>query len=393
MAGSQMQLAALLWHLRTLSDQPIVVSGIGLMRFLPILLFAPFGGLAADSFNRRRVLFISQSTMTITAAMLGFLTWQGHITIWHIYLLTALQAVAISFDTPARQSLVPSLVPEEALSSAFSLTSIAMHTGAILGPALGGMVIGYFGQEYTYWINAGSFLAVLVALVLMGPVAQYRRPLGRGLRASLASIKEGVQFILNQPMILSTMLLDFIATFFSSANTLLPFVARDILKVGEIAYGWLVSAQSVGAVLVAALLSQRTHIHRQGSLLLAAVMTYGVATILFGLSHTYFLAVLSLMLVGGADALSTILRNTIRLIQTPDYIRGRMVSINQIFFMGGPQLGEIEAGLVAQALGTPAAILTGGIGCLLGVMWVARRWPQLRRYDGVEPTPVPASVD
>ncbi len=393
MAGSQMQLAALLWHLRTLTDQPIVVSGIGLVRFLPILLFAPIGGVVADSLNRRQVMFITQTTMALTAALLGLLTWNGQITIWQIYLLTAIQAIGISFDTPARQSLMPTLVPEEILPSAFSLTSIAIHTGAILGPALGGMVIGYFGQAYTYFINAISFVAVLAALVLMGPVSQESRPMAHGIRASLSSIREGVHFIWNQPMILSSMMLDFLATFFSSATTLLPFVARDILKVGEVAYGWLASAESMGAVLVASLLSQKTRIRRQGPLLLAAVAAYGLATILFGLSRTYLGAMLSLVMVGGADSLSTVLRNTIRLMHTPDYIRGRMISINQIFFMGGPQLGEIEAGMAAQALGTPLAIITGGIGCLLGMVLIAMRWPQLRRYDDIEPVHVPAAVD
>ncbi len=288
---------------------------------------------------------------------------------------------------------MPTLVPEEILPSAFSLTSIAIHTGAILGPALGGMVIGYFGQAYTYFINAISFVAVLAALVLMGPVSQESRPMAHGIRASLSSIREGVHFIWNQPMILSSMMLDFLATFFSSATTLLPFVARDILKVGEVAYGWLASAESMGAVLVASLLSQKTRIRRQGPLLLAAVAAYGLATILFGLSRTYLGAMLSLVMVGGADSLSTVLRNTIRLMHTPDYIRGRMISINQIFFMGGPQLGEIEAGMAAQALGTPLAIITGGIGCLLGMVLIAMRWPQLRRYDDIEPVHVPAAVD
>jgi MFS family permease len=208
------------------------------------------------------------------------------------------------------------------------------------------------------------------------------------MRASLSSIKEGVQFIVSQPIILSSMMLDFIATFFSSANTLMPFIARDILHVGEVTYGWLVAAESMGGVFVGLLMSQRSNIRRQGELLMAAVVMYGSATVMLGLSRTVALAMLALIGVGAADGVSTILRNTIRQLQTPDYIRGRMVAINQVFFMGGPQLGEIEAGAAAQVLGIPGAIITGGIGCIVGVALVALRWPQLLRYHG----PIPQAV-
>jgi MFS family permease len=389
-AGSQMQLAALLWHLRTLSDQPILVSGIGLVRFLPILLFSPISGVVADTFNRRKILFITQSVMAITALMLGLLTWWGTIQIWHIYLLTGIQAIAISFDLPARQALMPNLLPRSLLPNAFSLQSIAQNTGSIAGPALGGMVIGYLGQQYTYLFNAVSFGAVLLALVLMGPVLQESLSGQLTFRSSWISIREGVHFITHQPIILSSMLLDFVATFFSSATTLLPFVARDILHVDEIAYGWLVSSESVGAVLVGLIMSQRTNIRRQGALLMMAVAAFGAATILLGLSTSVFMAMLALALVGATDSISTILRNTIRQLQTPDFIRGRMVSLNAIFFQGGPQLGEIESGIVAQLLGAPMAIVTGGIGCIVSVLIVAFASPQLRKYRGDEPTLVPA---
>ena len=385
-----MQTAALLWHLRELSDQPIVVSGIGLARFLPILLLAPFGGVLADTRNRRQILFITQTTMMATAAALGVLTVTGQIQIWHIYLLTGLQATALAFDLPARQSLVPNLVPREVLPSAYGMQSIASNTGAIAGPALSGLVIGYLGQEYAYWINAVSFLAVLIALLLMGTIPQQKSVVVEGLRGSLSSIREGAQFILGHPIILSSMILDFIATFFSSANTLLPFVARDVLGVNEVAYGWLVAAQSIGAVMVGLVFSQRSRVQRQGQLLLVAVAAFGLATVTFGLARTYWGALLALVLVGAGDSISTILRNTIRQLQTPDYIRGRMVGINQVFFQGGPQLGEIEAGLAAQAFGTPFAIVSGGLACMVGVGLVALRWPQLSRYNGEEAQPAHA---
>lgn len=385
MVGSQMQQWALFWHISQLSKDPIAVSIVGGVRFLAVFLFSLIAGLVADRYNRRNILFITQSTSALVALVLGLLTLAHTIQLWHIYALTAVQAVAMAFDLPARQSLVPNLVPREHLPSAFSLQSIAFNTGAILGPAMSGVVIGYLGQEYVYIINAVTFLAVILALVAMGPVPQSGAVAQRGVRAALTDIRVGVNFIRHQPLILSTMILDFIATFFSSANTLLPYFTQNILHVGEIAYGWLAAAQSIGAVLVGVTVSQFHHIRRQGMLLVGSVFVFGLATILFGVSRIYAIIFFALMVMGAADSVSTIIRNTIRQMVTPDSLRGRMTSINQIFFMGGPQLGEIEAGAVAQFFGVPIAIITGGVGAILGVWLIVSIWPMLPGYNGDEP--------
>jgi len=383
-AGSQMMLWALFWHLRTLSDQPIVVSGIGVARVLPILILSLIGGLVADMYNRRHVMFISQIVMTLVSLTFGLLTYFGIIQIWHMYILTAIQAAALAFDMPARQSLTPNLVPREDLPSAFSLNSMSFNIGSVVGPGLSGLVIASMGQSWTYFLDAISFGAVILSLILIGDVKQDINPLVRQQGINLEAIKEGIAFIRSQPIILSSMILDFFATFFSSANTLLPFVARDILKVGAVEYGWLSAAQPVGAVGIGLIFSQKARVKKQGKLLLWSVVVFGLATIAFGLSTSLWITLLSLVVIGGSDAVSTILRNTIRQLITPDSMRGRMVSINQIFFMGGPQLGEIEAGMVAQALGTPMAILTGGLGCILAVIWIGRHWPALPGYSGEE---------
>lgn len=391
-AGAQMQLWTLFWHVRELTELPIALGGIGAARIVPLLVFSLIGGAIADVADRRRVMFITQSSMAVLALILGWLTLQEHIQLWHIYLLTALQAIAGSFDLPARQSLVPNLVPSKELPNAFSMTSIAFQTGAIIGPALSGLVIAGWGLEYVYFINAGTYLAVLVALVMMGPVAQQVK-LERRSAVSIKSIVEGVRFITSHPIILSTMLVDFIATFFSSANTLMPIIARDVLQVGAVEYGWLSAAQSIGAMSAALVISQVSELRRQGVIFLIAVTVFALATIGFGMARSMPLAMGALILAGASDSVSVIIRNTIRQLQTPDYIRGRMVSINQIFFAGGPQLGEIEAGLVAQFFGAPFAIVSGGVACLAAVGWVARRWPMLRRYNGDEPVLAGAAAD
>jgi MFS family permease len=390
MVGSQMQQWALFWHISRLSLDPIAVSVVGGVRFVAVLAFSMIGGLVADRHDRRTILFLTQSISLIVALLLGMLTLLGLIRLWHIYLLTAIQAATMAFDLPARQSLVPNLVPRQDLPNAFSLQSIAFNTGAIAGPALSGVAIAYWGQASAYFLNAVSFLAVLAALVLMGEVPQHQTSARSGIRAAIEDIRHGIRFIWGQPLILSSMILDFFATFFASANTLLPYFAQYVLHVGEVAYGWLAAASSVGAVVVGLVISQFRRLQRQGQLLLGSVLIFGLAAILFGASRLYALVFGALVLMGAADSVSTIIRNTIRNLQTPDSLRGRMTGINQIFFMGGPQLGEIEAGAVAQGLGVPFAIVSGGVGTILIVVLIAARWPALWRYNGDEPGLAPA---
>jgi MFS family permease len=383
--GTQMQISAVLWHINTLTAEPIALGGLGAARIIPVIIFSLIAGAFADVHNRRNILFVTQSGMALVALILGWLSLTGNIDLWHIYLLMALQAVAVAFNGPALQSLVPNLVPAKDLPNAFSMNSLANQVGSIIGPALSGIMIAASELSFIYVINAVSFLAVILALLLMGPVQQLKSADGHSGKVSLAAITEGIRFILNQPLILSTMILDFFATFFASANTLMPIVAKQILHVGAIGFGILSAAQAIGSIFAAVIISQMRQIRRQGAVFLIAVIVFGGATILFGATTSFAIAMVSLILIGGADTVSTIIRNTIRQLSTPDYIRGRMTSVNQIFFQGGPQLGEMEAGLVAQITSVPIAIISGGIGCILATIWIARRWPQIRSYNGDEP--------
>jgi MFS family permease len=378
-----MQFWALLWNIRLLAGEEnaaIALGGIGLARIIPLAIFSLIGGVAADRRNRRIVMAMSQTAMMLVAIALTILSFRDQITLWHIYALTALQAVAGAFDLPARQSMTPNLVPREHLSNAFSLTSIAFQVGSIAGPALSGIVIGEWGLPYAYLINAATFAAVLIALALIGPIPQDR--FDRTVAVTgIEAIREGFRFLRGRPVIFSSMVLDFFATFFSSANALMPIFAVDILHVGAKGYGWLSAAQSIGATGAAVVVSQLDGLRKQGPVLLGSVVLFGLATIAFGFSTSFALSMVALMVIGGSDSVSAIIRNTIRQVRTPDNLRGRMVSINQMFFIGGPQLGEIEAGLVAQALGAPFAVVSGGVLCILSVLWLARRWPQLRAYS------------
>ncbi|MFN8399152.1 MAG: MFS transporter [Anaerolineales bacterium] len=381
--GTQMQLWALFWHINQIDKNPIALGGIGVARILPVIIFSLIGGALADSVDRRKVMFATQSIAAVLALTLALFTQFGQITIWHIYIITALQAVVVAFDGPSRQALIPNLLPKEDLPNAFSMTFTAFQAGAVIGPALTGFFIAGFGQEAVYYFNAISFVAVLVALFLIGDVPQAIGEKTAGI--SMEAIKDGIRFILSKPIIFSTMMVDFVATFFASASTLMPIIAKDVLNVGVVEYGYLSAASAVGAVAVALVISQIKEIRKQGLVFVIAVIIFGIATIIFGITRSFIVAWLAIAITGGADGVSTIVRNTIRQLQTPDHVRGRMTSINQIFFMGGPQLGEIEAGAVAQFFGAPFAVITGGIGCIIGTLLIIWKWSQLREYNGDEP--------
>lgn len=394
--GTQMQSATVDWHIAQLLEgvtytvnlfgtsydlraDALGLGTVGLARFIPIVTFALIGGMMADSFNRRKIMMYTHTAAAIFAGILAALTLTGSTNLIAIYLLTGAIAASAAFDNPARQSLVPNLVPTEHVTNAVSLNTLNWQIGMIVGPALSGLIIGFTNIGVIYAINAVSYLAVLVALLLMRYRGENRAATtvgGFGWQALL----DGLRFVLSSRIILSTMMLDFFATFFSSARSMMPLVARDVLNLGPFGYGLLRTADAVGATIAGSILSLRKEIHHQGAVLLISVMVYGLATVLFGLSDVFILSYIFFSFTGAADTVSTVIRVTLRQLMTPDHLRGRMTAFNMIFFMGGPQLGELEAGLVAARFGVPFSIISGGIATLLFAGIVAWRYPRLRHF-------------
>jgi len=384
-SGSMMQNAALLWHVSLLVSpdrKGLALGFVGLARVVPIIAFSMLSGVVADAWNRRRLMLFTQVAATLVATALGILAFRGATAVWPIYLLAALGSAVGAFDLPARNSLVPTLVPRAHLPNAISLNTIMFQTASVVGPSLGGILIAASNVGWVYIANAISFSFVIVALLMMRDVPA-RAPSEGGSRddVSFHAALEGLRFVFRSPLIRSTMLLDFFATFFSSATALLPIFAQDVLNVGAKGYGWLYAAPAVGAMAMSAMMvSLSDRIERRGPTLLWAVTGYGLATVVFGLSRTFWLTFACLALTGATDTISMVIRNIIRQLETPDRLRGRMTGINMVFFMGGPQLGELEAGAVANWIGAPLSVITGGIGCLIATTWVAVATPALRRY-------------
>jgi MFS family permease len=382
--GSMMQNAALLWHVSLLvpGHKGLALGMVGLVRVLPVTIFSMISGVVADAWDRRKLLLFTQVAATVVALTLAILTFRGLTHVWPIYVLAALGAAVGAFDLPARGALVPTLVPREDLPNAISLNTIMFQTASVVGPSLGGLLIAASSVGWVYVANAISFSFVIVALLMMRDVP-VRAPSEGGSRddVSFHAALEGLRFVFQSPLIRSTMLLDFFATFFSSATALLPIFAQDILQVGAKGYGWLYAAPAAGALLTSAVMVGITdRIERRGPTLLWAVAGYGLATVVFGLSRSFWMTFLCLALTGATDTVSMIIRNIVRQLETPDRLRGRMMGVNMVFFMGGPQLGELEAGAVANWLGAPFSVISGGIGCLIAVGWVAAATPALRNY-------------
>ena len=401
LVGSQMQNAAIDWHVWVLTRSPLALGFVGLVRVVPIVILSLVGGLVADRRDRRRVLIVTQSAMALVALGLGVVTLLGRDAVWAIYLLTACTSAAGAFDNPSRQSLLPRLVPEKDLPGALAIMLSGFQAASICGPALTGLILagtargsgegasslhGHTGGlALVYFLNAVSFLGVLATLITLRTSGEVARSEGAP-ENPLASLKEGLRFVFTTPILVWTMTLDFFATFFAGSVSLLPIFADQVLKAGPAGYGWLRAAPGIGALVGSVWTSVHSLPRRQGRVFLWAVAAYGAATIVFGLSRGFWLTFGALALVGLSDTISTVVRQTVRQLVTPDGLRGRMTGVNMIFFMGGPQLGELEAGFVASlfasaALGATVAVVSGGVGTLLVVAFIAARARIVRDYD------------
>jgi len=323
----------------------------------------------------------TQTVMLTCSGILALVTFSGSQRVWPIYLLTAIASAAWAFDTPARQALVPALVPAKDFPNAVSLGMLMFQMGMIIGPALAGFLLASRGPELVYGLNAASFVAVIVGLALMRTRSRPDPEEGKATRVSFEALMEGLRFVWRTPVIVQTMTLDFVATFFASANQLLPIYAKDILQVGAQGLGFLVSAPAVGAVCAGLVMARMGVLKKQGLIVILSVAVFGAATIGFGLSQVFWFSLLMLAAIGAADTVSTILRQTIRQLATPNNLRGRMTSINMIFFMGGPQLGELEAGSLAALAGAPFSVVTGGAACLIAAVIALGAAKKLRGYE------------
>ena len=377
-AGSQMQQVAVVWQLYLVTRSPLALGLLGFFRVVPVIAFALGGGVVADAADRRKLMLVTQTTLASVSATLGLATWLGFTSAPLLYAMAALAGSAIAFDNPARAALIPSLVPAEILPGALSVGFTGWQLANVIGPAVAGALLAWRGPLPIYVLDVLSFGAVIAALLTMHHRDAPRPKSGVGLEA----VKEGLLFLKRTPIIRTTMLLDFFGTFFAGALLLMPIFANELLAVGPHGLGFLYAAQPAGAALAGVILATRSVPRAQGPAVLVSVACYGAAIAVFGMSGSFALSLVALALSGAADTVSTVIRQTLRQLETPDALRGRMTSLNMIFFMGGPQLGEVEAGFVAKLFGARVSVAAGGLACVGVAALTAVLSPTLRRYRG-----------
>ncbi len=379
--GNQMQVVAVAWQVYEMTRNPVSLGLIGVANFLPIILFSLIGGVVVDKVDRKNLLILIQGLQAILALSLFGLTIFHLINPLMIYAILFLISTSQSFSIPARQSVVPHLVPKKLFMNAVSLNTLQYQSAIMIGPAIAGFLIAGVGVQAIYMVNALSFLFFIMAIhSIKVPLQRHDM---KEVEFSLGSIMEGIRFVVKTPILLTTMVLDFLVTFFGTATILMPVFAQDVLQVGPKGLGLLYSAPAIGGVLAGLFISLMHHkIKHQGKAIIASIILYGLATIGFGFSKIFPLSILFLILVGFGDMFSTIIRNTIRQLITPDYLRGRMASVMRIFFQGGPQLGDMEAGFLAKAVGGPISVVVGGAGVLLVLSLLIFKGKTLRQYHG-----------
>jgi MFS family permease len=379
--GTQMQRVAIAWQVYDLTGDALKLGLLGLARFVPILIFGMLGGVLADQRDRRKILFASQSALMLTSLVLAAASALGDVSTLLIYGITLVSGAFSAMGQPARQSLIPNLVPRDELSGAMSMNVLSMQMATVAGPALGGLAIAAVGPDLVYLIDALTFVVVILAIAAM-----HARPASGGVTSrTLESIREGFVFLRQSPILLGVMSVDFIATFFGAVTTLMPIFANEILGAGPGGMGLLLAAPAAGAFIGGAVMSARPMPDRPGYGVLAAVVAYGVAIAAFGLSTSFALSLLFLGFSGASDAVSVALRSTVRNLITPDLLRGRIAATHSIFAMGGPQLGELRAGVSASVIGAGPAVAVGGLLTVLSSVVVSFLVPGIKRYRVSDP--------
>jgi len=366
------------WQVYALTHSAFALGMVGLAQFLPAFLLTLPGGLAADRFDRRRVLLAAFGLEILVGASLLALSLHASPKAAWIFAVVAFIGVGRAFMSPANGSLLPILVPPEQFPRAVAWNSTAFQGAIIAGPALGGILYAA-GPAFVYGTATGLLLLGFACIASVR--SRWKVPSNA---AGWSGLLEGVHFVFAKKAILGAISLDLFAVLFGGATALLPIYARDILNTGPWGLGILRSSPALGAAIVAVWLAHFPIRSRAGHRMFACVALFGVATIAFALSTTFWLSLLALVVLGGADMVSVVVRGTLVQVSTPDAMRGRVGAVNMLFIGASNELGEFESGLTAAWFGTVPATLLGGVGTLLVVLAWWRLFPTLRRANRLE---------
>ena len=374
--GTWMQMTATNWLLYQLTDSAFQLGLNGLFRAVPAIFLGLISGTFADRYDRKRLLLWTQIALALLTLGLAVLDHSGSIQAWQIYAFTFSSAAIGSFDGPARQALFPSLVPRSALPNAVALNSLLWKGAALIGPSLGGIAISLLGTSGAFYANAASFLAVVIALMMM---RSYTPPAERP-HDFFGEIKDGFTYMLSKPIILGVLVMEAVSSLFGLDNAMLTIFASDVFLVGAHGFGFLQSSRGLGAVIGSALFIGMGQQPAQGKILTIAAILYGVGFAAFGVSPSFVLAIILLAMVGATDAIWSAARGTILQLTTPERFRGRIMGLFQLSNRGLHPLGQTETGLMVPLIGARETTVVGGLLVSAVTLMIAWRIPSIVRF-------------
>lgn len=379
--GRQVTAVALPFALWQLTGNSLSIGLLALVQLGPILVFSLGGGAVADAVDRRRLLLITQLGLAACSLALALVAVTPSPPIWAFYAIALVAAGVGAVDQPARSSAIPRLVPRERLAAAIAVNWLSSQTVAVGGAVFAGIIIATSGAAAAFAFDVVTFLASLVALLLIAPIP----PHPEAARPSLRGIAEGLRFARAQRIVLSTLAIDINAMVFGSPTSLFPQLALTVFNTGPAGYGLLTAAPALGALVAAAFSGWVGRVRRPGRGVVIAVAAWGAGIMGFGLLAASFpLALLCLAIASGADVISAVLRSSILQLTTPDRLRGRLSSIHILVVTSGPRFGDAEAAAMAALAGPQFSVVSGGILCLMGLLGVVRLFPQLLSYEAAE---------
>ncbi|HLG11570.1 MAG TPA: MFS transporter [Dehalococcoidia bacterium] len=375
--GQSMLQAVLAWHVYEITNSELSLGFLGLARFFPALGMSMIGGAVADTYNRRNIILVAQTVPLACGVVLAVSTLNGWVTPELIYGLVLLIGLASSFEGPARVALLPAIVRPETFANAVTVTSTLQTLGMVTGPLIGGAIIAGVDIGTSYVVYTILLSIALCTLLFL----RYEQATGGPKReVSVAAIKEGIDYVFKRQPLLGAMSLDMFAVLFGGAKGLLPVYARDILDTGPVGYTILLSSLEIGAVVMSVALVLRPPIYRSGRALVYSVAVFGLLTMAFGISRNLYLSIALYMLIGAADEISVVMRNVIIQLTTPDELRGRVSSVNQVFIQASNQLGSMESGFLAAITSATFAVVSGGAAAFVIAGAIGYRMRELYDY-------------
>jgi MFS family permease len=372
--GTWMQNVAQAWLVYRLTGSSVLLGAIGFAGQIPVFLMSPAGGIVADRYSRHRVVIATQTASMILAFVLAWLTLSHQVQIWHVFVLSAALGVVNAFDIPARQSFIVDMVGRGDLMNAIALNSSMFNASRVVGPAIAGILVATIGEGWCFFANAVSYIAVIAGLLMMH-VSRHEHVNQPG--SPLSHLKEGFGFVLhNTPVHALLMLLGVVSLTGMPYAVLMPIFADRILHGGAAALGWLMGASGVGALAGALLLASRQDLKGLGKWVAVSAVGFGVGLVVFSLSRTFWLSAAILVPVGFAMMIEMGSSNTLIQSMVPDRLRGRVMSVYSMMFMGMAPIGSLLAGAAADRLGAPGTVAAGGLVCMTAAgvfsLWLPR---------------------